>query len=156
MRLLPHPPNLVPVTALALFSGAYLEDRRLAFILPLAALFLSDLVLGFYPGMVFVYAGFALSVVIGFLLSQRRSIGRIAGATLASALIFFLVRNFGSWLALPFYPKTPDGLVAAYLAGIPFLRNALFGDLIYVIWLFGGFALAERHFPWLNSRLAHT
>jgi hypothetical protein len=155
LRLIPHPANVAPIAALALFAGSYLEDRRLAFAVPFGALLLSDLVLGLYPGLVFVYAGFALSVCIGFAL-RKRSVGRIAAGTLASALVFFLVTNFGAWLTLPMYPKTPDGLLAAYVAGIPFLRNALAGDALYAVLLFGGFALAERRLHRLGGPVAHT
>ncbi|APZ41904.1 DUF6580 family putative transport protein [Acidihalobacter ferrooxydans] len=155
LRLIPHPANFAPIGALALFAGAHFEDRRLALAVPLGALLLSDLVLGLYPGLVFVYAGFALSVGIGFMLRQR-TVGRIAAGTLASALTFFLLTNFGAWLTLGMYPKTLEGLWAAYLAGIPFLRNALLGDAFYVVLLFGGFALAERRLPWLRGTLANT
>ncbi|MEJ2633528.1 MAG: hypothetical protein P8011_17285 [Acidihalobacter sp.] len=155
LRLIPHPANVAPIAALALFAGSYLEDRRLAFAVPFGALLLSDSVLGLYPGLVFVYAGFALSVCVGFAL-RKRNVVRIAAGTLISALVFFLITNFGAWMTLPMYPKTPEGLLAAYVAGIPFLRNALVGDVLYVGVLFGGFALAERRLRWLGRPLAHT
>ncbi|AOV17627.1 hypothetical protein BJI67_11650 [Acidihalobacter aeolianus] len=151
LRLLPHWPNFTPVVALALFAGAYVEDRRLAFVVPLAALLLSDWVLGFYPGMVFVYSGFAVSVLIGFALRRRRGLRRIAAGTLAGAIAFFLISNFGAWLTTGLYPQNTAGLAAAYVAGIPFFRNALAGDAVYVALLFGGFWLAERRFAWLRQ-----
>src|SRR6266446_6482968 len=83
-RLIPHPPNIASVTAVALFGGAYFSDQRLAFLVPLAALFLSDLVLGFYRHMEVVYSSFALIVCIGLWLQQNRSVLHIAGAALAS------------------------------------------------------------------------
>ncbi len=150
LRWVPHPPNMAPIAALALFAGAHFDDRRLAFVVPFSALILSDSILGFYPGVVFVYAGFALSVMIGFLLRTRR-LERIAVGTLASALIFFLLSNFGAWLTLSVYPKTLEGLVTAYAAGIPFFRNSIIGDAFYVTLLFGGFALAERFIPKLRK-----
>src|SRR5216684_8147394 len=86
-RLIPHPPNMASITAVALFAGAYLTDKRLAFIVPLAALILSDLVLGFYSHMEVVYGSFLLVVCLGFLLQRKRSALRIAGAALASSVI---------------------------------------------------------------------
>ena len=83
LRLVPHPPNFSPIDAMALFSGAYLARRWMSFVAPLAALLLSDLVLGFYHGMATVYATVALIVVIGWWLSSRRTVGRTAAAALA-------------------------------------------------------------------------
>src|SRR6266436_10064817 len=89
-RLIPHPPNVTSLTAVALFGGAYFSDRLLAFLVPLAALFLSDLVLGFYHHMEVVYASFALIVCIGLWLQKDRSALHIAGAALASSVLFFV------------------------------------------------------------------
>jgi hypothetical protein len=151
LRLVPHPPNFTPIGAMALFSGAYLGRRALAFVAPLAAVLLSDLVLGFYAGMGFVYAATALGVLIGWALSARRSALRIAGAALASSLVFFVVTNFGMWLFSGFYPRTAEGLAACYVAAIPFFQNSLAGDLFYTALLFGGFALLEHVVPRLRA-----
>jgi len=152
LRLVPHPPNFTPIGAMALFSGAYLGRRALAFLAPLAALLLSDLVLGLgYPGMNFVYAATALTVLIGWTVSTRRSVLRVAAAALASSILFFVVTNFGMWLFSGFYPVTLGGLAACYVAAIPFFQNSLAGDLFYTGLLFGGFALAQRALPQLRA-----
>jgi hypothetical protein len=150
-RLVPHPPNLTSVAAMALFGGAYLADKRLAFLVPLGALFLSDLILGFYQHMEVVYASFALIVCIGLWLQERRTILRVAGAALAGSVVFFLVTNFGVWCLQSLYPHTLDGLIACYVAAIPFFRNTLLGDLLYTAILFGGFALLEVRFSALRA-----
>jgi hypothetical protein len=149
-RLIPHPPNMTSVTAMALFGGAMLADRRLAFAIPLCALFLSDLVLGFHDQMFLVYGSFALIVCIGLWLQQHRSAATIAGAAIASSLLFFGITNFGVWALDRMYPHTLAGLIACYTAALPFLRNTLEGDLFYTLVLFGGFALLERQFPKLQ------
>src|SRR5438046_9847769 len=105
-RLIPHPPNMTSVTAVALFGGAYFSDKRLAFLVPLAALFLSDLVLGFYRHMEVVYSSFALIVCIGLWLQQNRSALHIAGAALAGSVLFVLVTNLGVWAFDSLYPRT--------------------------------------------------
>lgn len=151
-RLVPHLPNLTSVTAIALFGGAMLPDRRLAFVVPLAALFLSDLLLGFHDQMFVVYGSFALIVCIGLWLQQHRSAATIAGAALASSLLFFAITNFGVWALDGMYPRTLQGLIACYTAALPFLRNTLEGDLLYTLVLFGGFALFEWQFPKLGQR----
>jgi hypothetical protein len=151
MRLLPHPPNFSPIAAMALFSGAHLPKRWLAFAPPFAALALSDALLGgFYPGMNFVYLSFGLTVLIGWAVARRKTPLTIAGAALASSVLFFVLTNFGMWLFSGFYPLTWDGLAACYVAAIPFFQNTVAGDLFFTALLFGGFALAERKLPVLR------
>ena len=154
LRLVPHPPNFSPIDAIALFSGAYVGRRALAFVAPLAALLLSDLVLGFYHGMATVYATVALIVVIGWWLSSKRTPLRIGAAAVVSSVIFFMITNFGMWLFSGFYPVTYAGFVACYTAAIPFFQNTVAGDLFYAVLLFGGFALAEHLVPRLRPQPA--
>jgi hypothetical protein len=150
MRLVPHPPNFTPIGAMALFGGAYLGRRWLAFVAPLGALLLSDLVLGFYHGQATVYFSVALIVMIGMAALQRRSALRVGGAAIASSVLFFVITNFGMWLFSGFYPRTLAGLEACYIAAIPFFQNTVAGDLFYSGLLFGGFALLERSVPALR------
>jgi hypothetical protein len=151
LRLVPHPPNFSPIDAMALFSGAYFGRRALAFVAPLAALLLSDLVLGFYAGMNFVYASVALIVLIGWWVSERRTLLRVGTAALAGSVAFFVITNFGMWLFSGIYPRSMAGLEACYVAAIPFFQNTLAGDLFYASLLFGGFAVAERVIPSLKA-----
>ena len=156
MRLLPHPPNFSPIAAMALFSGAYLPKRALAFVAPFAALLLSDAVLGFYAGMNFVYFSFALTVLIGWAVASRKTPLMIGGAAIASSVLFFVLTNFGMWLFSGFYPLTSAGLIACYVAAIPFFQNTLVGDLFFTTLLFGGFALLERFLPAIRQpQVAH-
>jgi len=150
-RLLPHPPNLTPIAAMALFGGAYFSDKRAAFLVTLAAMFLSDLVIGLHRGLPVVYGTFALIVCIGLWLRTRRTLLPVAGAALASSLLFFIVTNFAVWALGSLYPKTTQGLITCYLAAVPFFRNTLIGDAFYTAVLFGGFTLAERRFPVLRE-----
>jgi len=153
LRLAPHPPNFSPIDAMALFSGAYLARRGvIAFAAPLGALFLSDLVLGFYHGMVTVYFAVALIVLLGFFSLRKVSALRVGGAALASSVLFFVVTNFGMWLSSGIYPRNLAGLQACYVAAIPFLQNTVAGDLFYAALLFGGFGLVERLVPRLRPR----
>lgn len=153
-RILPHPMNFTAVGAMALFAGATLSDRRAALLVPLGALFLSDLVLGFHRLLPLVYALFALTVCMGFLLRNRRRPLPIALAGFSCALLFYLVTNFAVWLGGTLYPQTMEGLVACYIAAIPYFQNSVMGNLFYSGLLFGGFALAERGFPALREPAA--
>jgi len=151
LRLVPHPPNFTPIAAMALFSGAYFGGRALALAAPLAALLLSDLLIGFYPEAIFVYVSVAATVLIGCLLANRRTMLRVGAAALASSVLFFIVTNFGVWLMMNYYPKTPGGLAACYVAAIPFFQNTVAGDLFYAVLLFGGFKVAELLMPRLRA-----
>ncbi len=147
LRIAPHLWNFAPVGAMALFSGALLKDRRLAFLFPIVALLAGDIFIGFHKLIPMVYASFLISVAIGLWLRDRRTIARISLATLLGAIQFFLVTNFAVWQFLSGYPHNSSGLLACYIAGIPFFWNTLAGDAVYAALLFGGFALAEHFFP---------
>jgi hypothetical protein len=151
LRIAPHPWNFTPVGAMALFSGGIIRGRRLAFFFPILALFVGDIFIGFHRLMPVVYASVLVSVAIGFWLRDRRNLGRITAATLLGAIQFFLVTNFAVWAFGLSYPRNGAGLLACYVAGIPFFWNTLAGDAVYATVLFGGFALAERLFPALRE-----
>jgi hypothetical protein len=153
-RLVPHPPNVTPIAAMALFGGAHFASPFAAVVVPLSAMFLSDLLLGFglHPVMPFVYGSFAFTVCLGRWLRGRRSPLAIALATVRGSVVFFVVTNLGVWLVGDLYPRTLDGLVTCYIAAVPFFRNTLVGDAFYTVVLFGGFALAQRYFPALDER----
>ena len=123
-RLIPHPPNFSPVTAIALFSGLNFKNKKFAFLIPILILFISDLFIGISVINIFVYSGFLLVVQLG---SKIRSI-RFLNIILAS-LIFFIISNFGVWIIG--YPKTIDGLILCYTMAIPFFGYSLAGDLFF-------------------------
>ena len=147
LRLLPHPANFDAIGALALFGGAHFTEKRWSFLIPFGALFLSDLILGFHAQMPLVYGVFALMVSMGFALRERRTALPVAGMAIAGSVLFFLVTNFGVWAFDGLYPMTLQGLVACYVAAIPFFQNTLLGNLFYAAVLFGGFALVEKKLP---------
>ena len=151
LRLVPHPPNFAPIGAMALFSGAYIGRRALAFVAPIGALLLSDALLGFYHGMATVYSATALIVLIGWFALRRISPIRVGMAAVASSVLFFLITNFGMWLLSGLYPPTLVGLETCFVAAIPFFQNTLAGDLFYSVLLFGGFTIAETLAPGLRA-----
>lgn len=143
MRLVPHWPNLTPVTAIAFAASLYLS-RCWSVTLPLVVMFLSDLVIGFYDWriMLSVYGAFTL-IGLGSWLSRKYYRAVPVGLMLvSSSLFFFLVTNAAVWLFSPWYEKSLTGLFLAYELGLPFLRNMMFGDLIYTALLVGVFEVA--------------
>jgi uncharacterized protein DUF6580 len=149
MRIVPHPWNLTPVGAVALFSGACFDRKRWSFIVPFAAMFVSDLAThSFHVLTPVIYATFALNVVIGMLLRRyRQSPVAVGAGAFASATVFYMVTNFAMWTISVIYPKTLAGLVACYVAAIPYYGTMLAGDLGYSALLFGTFVWAERFVP---------
>lgn len=145
LRLLPHPPNVAPISAIALFGGVYL-NKKLALLIPLCALFLSDLLLGFYKPllMAFVYGSFLLIGCIGILIRKRKNLSTIVGSSLFCSILFFLITNFGVWLTGSIYAKNLNGLTESYFMAIPFLRNTVIGDLLYVSLFFLAYEIALK------------
>lgn len=153
-RVMPHLPNMTPMTALALFGGTYL-NRRWSLIVPLLALLISDYFLGFYSGMLWVYGSFVAIGCIGLWLRNHRTIGRTIAATLAGSILFFIVTNFGVWISSEVvYPHTVSGLITCYVAAIPFFRNAVIGDVLYVATLFGLFEAGLKMIPAFRSEIS--
>jgi uncharacterized protein DUF6580 len=171
-RLLVHfaggalPWNFTPVEAMALFGGAYFSDRRLGVAVPLAAMIAADCVialvlpspwirdwLGTLP---FVYGCIALTAVGGFALRRKVSALKVLFGALTSAVLFFLITNFGTWLAArPGAGAACTGtLTACYVAGIPFFKGTLYGTLFWSALLFGGFALLSRRWSALRAATA--
>jgi hypothetical protein len=160
-RVVPHPWNFSPVEAIALFGGAYFASRSLAIVVPLAAMLASDLILalvhgGSYSTYFFgtsfwlVYACIALSTVLGFGLRGKVNGVRVLGYSLAGSVLFFLVTNFSAWIGSSMYPQNAAGLMAAYIAGIPFFQGTLLGTLFFSALLFGGFSLLRHRMPALR------
>ena len=147
VRLIPHPPNFAPIAAMALFGGAYFSKKWAAFLIPISAMFLTDLILGFHETMWAVYLSFALIVVIGMVMLKEIKIGNLFFASVISSVSFFIITNFGIWISTGYYAKTGAGLAACYTAAIPFFRQTLLSDLFYVAILFGAYHLVKIKFP---------
>jgi uncharacterized protein DUF6580 len=152
-RLAPHWWNLTAVGAVCLFGGAYFQRKWAAFLVPLAALAISDALLqtfvyrGYGPNY-FKYVCFALTVPLGFLLRGRTTLLPVMSSAIGATVLFFLLSNFQVWLSGNgrLYPQTPAGLVACYVAALPFALNMLYGNLLFTALLFGGmeFVTARR------------
>ena len=136
-RLIPHAPNFVPIGGLALFSGANFKNR-IALLIPLAAMFISDIFLGFHSTIPYVYVSFIIIALIGGLIKTNKW-QSLALASLTSSVLFFLITNFGVWASFNMYPKTIDGLIQSYVMGLPFFRNTILSDLFYSFSFFYGY-----------------
>lgn len=159
-------PNFAPIGAMALFGAAHFSKRYQAFLFPLGAMWLSDLVINnylyprlfpdYYDGTFawgispWVYGGFALVVVLGWYLLEKVNVKNIVIASLSASVLFFLLTNFGVWTTGTMYPMTFEGLMTCFAAGIPFFGNTLAGDLFFSGVLFGAFELLQQRLPSLR------
>ncbi len=144
-RLVPHLGNFTPVGAIGLFAGANCHPR-IAWLVPIGALFVADALTGFYDPLImaFVYLGFAAGPLMGRLfLHKRKSLARFGGAVLSAATTFFVLSNFGMWLAA--YPHTLSGFIECYVRAIPFYGVTLLGDTFYAAILFGTYEIISQH-----------
>ncbi len=142
MRLLPHPANFAPITAIALFGGFYL-DKKYALSLPLLAMFMSDLFLDGYNWTirVAVYGSFLLVGLTALALKKHKSWQTILGSTILGSIIFYLITNAAVWWFTPLYANTFSGLIQSYYLALPFFRNSLVGNVFYVTVFFGSYEL---------------
>jgi hypothetical protein len=149
-RLVPHAPNFAPITAIALFSGVYFS-KKIALILPILAILISDIFLGFYEPklMAFVYGSFILCAVLGFWVKNHKKWYVIAGSVILSSVLFFIITNFAVWVFSPWYDKTFFGLIYCYIMALPFFKNSLLGDIFYGFVFFGGYEFAR---VWIRKK----
>lgn len=145
-RLVPHPWNVTPLAAMFLFSGATFRSKSKSLLVPLVALLASDYAVDLllYHGAYrwfspFTWLGFMLIGLLGWTLRSRWNWARIGGISVAASAIFFLVSNFGVWLAWTMYPRSASGLAECYAAGLPFFGNTLAGDLFFSALMFGSY-----------------
>ncbi len=147
VRLIPHPPNFAPVAAMALFGGAYFSKKWAAFLVPLVAMLVADLILGFHSAMWAVYLSFVTIVGIGMLMIKQKKVSNIFLASVSASVLFFVITNFAVWAAGLYYPKDLSGLAASYTAAIPFFHYTLLGDLFFVTLMFGSYELVKMKYP---------
>ena len=151
-RIAFYPLNFSPVIAMALFGGAIIQDKKIAFALPLLAMFISDVLFevtniapGFWGwGQLVGYGILALITMFGFQL-KKINVLNVAGFSIASSCIFFLLSNTSVWIFdTTSYAQNFGGWINCLAAGIPFLKNGLAADLVYSAVFFGGFVLLQK------------
>tara|TARA_Y100000590_G_scaffold443957_1_gene574098 strand:+ start:711 stop:1235 length:525 start_codon:yes stop_codon:yes gene_type:complete len=136
-RLIPHPPNFTPVIALAIMSGYFFKNLNLSFLTLIIAMFISDLFIGFYENLIFVYASLLLVTFIFHKIAYRINFKNLFIHGFVGSLIFFIISNFGVWiLGSPgvndvAYDKNLSGLVECYILAIPFFGNTFLSTLIF-------------------------
>ena len=136
-RLIPHPPNFTPVIAVAILSGYFFKNLNFSLIILLIAMLISDLFIGFYENVFFVYASLLLITFIFHKISKKINFKNLFIFGFAGSLIFFIISNFGVWILgspgvdnLP-YDKNLNGLIECYILAIPFFGNTFISTVIF-------------------------
>lgn len=144
LRLVPHPANFAPITAIALFGGAILP-RRYGLWVPLAAMMLSDSIIGFHNLILVTWGCFGLIALTSSYWLKKFTFVRGLSITMASSLFFFVVTNFAVWVKSGMYEHTWSGLVRCYEMALPFFRATFLSDLIYSFAFFGLYFVATKY-----------
>ena len=164
-RIFPHPPNFSPILAIALFGAAHFSKKWQAVLLPILAVWLSDLFINnfvysnqgtgfiwFYPGFYWQYASYLMIIVSSILVFKNKiSMSKTLGASLGSSMAFFLLSNFGVWAGSGMYAKSLSGLTTCYIAGLPFLQNTIVSNFLFTTVLFGSYYLIQVQYSSLKN-----
>ena len=145
-RIIVHTANFTPVLSMAFLSGMYLKGRQ-AVLVPLTLMIISDLIIGPYHGIFFVWGSIVLISIFGSWLKEKKTFISVLGGSIISAMFFFIVTNFGAWLF--FYQHTVDGLHQCYILAIPFFRSTFASTLAYSLVFYAGY-------EWLLKRSQGT
>lgn len=151
-RFIPHPPNFTPIISISLLAGYSFKNKLKSFLVPIIAMFISDIFIGFHSTIWAVYLSFLIIVLLGFLLRRNFSYLKLLGFVSISSFIFYLITNFAVWATSGMYPNTLAGLLQCYLFGLPFYKPtpiemfglAYLGDLIYSFTLFFAYDHATK------------
>ena len=163
-RIIPHPPNVTPIIAIALLASHAFKNKWIAILIPLTGMWISDLMInnylyaGYYDKFVFfsngslwIYGAILLAVLIGKVLIRNIKLSTVFLSSFSASFFFFIITNFGVWLSSMMYPKSLLGLIECYTLAIPFFGNALIGDLIYSVALFTSYSLVFSNRFELNT-----
>ncbi len=163
-RCLPHIWNFSPILAMGLFGAAHFDKQWKALLIPLAATWLSDVFINnvlfkqffptftwFYEGFYWQYGTYLLVGLLGyFAFNHKVTVSKVVGGSVLSAVLFFLISNFGVWVGSTMYPNNFVGLIACYTAAIPFFGGSIAGNLFYATVFFGGYYLLQKQFSVLR------
>ena len=144
-RLFPHPPNFSPIIATAIMSPLIFKDRLIGMLVPVLALFISDLVIGFHVYQLVVYSSI---IIISIVAPMHLNYLKIFFTALGSSIWFFITTNFAVWLVWDYYPKSFNGLLTCYTLALPFFTNTLISTFVFT----GIILFFLKYLRYLNTR----
>lgn len=131
-RIFPHPPNFTPILASAIMAPMLIKDRFFGIAIPIVAMFISDIVIGFHPYQFVVYSSI---VVISLVAPMRKNYLNFGIIAMLSSIWFFITTNFAVWIIWDYYPKTIEGLISCYTLALPFFKNTIISTCLFTFLL---------------------
>jgi len=127
-RIIPHPPNFTPILASAIVGPILLKSRWFGIAIPILAMFLSDIIIGFHAYQFVIY----LTILsVGLVSPLIKNYKFVALMSFAGSLWFFVTTNFAVWIIWEYYPKNIEGLIACYTLALPFFKNTIISTFLF-------------------------
>ena len=145
-RIIPHPPNFTPILASAIMAPLLIKDRWLGIAIPIVAMFISDIVIGFYSYQFVIYSSI---LVIALVTPMHKNYLRLGVMAVGGSVWFFVTTNFAEWIIWDYYPKTFEGLIAAYTLALPFFKNTLISTCLFT----GLIAISIKYLELINQKV---
>ena len=147
-RIIPHPPNFTPILASAIMAPMLIKDKWFGMLIPILAMFIADIIIGFHPYQLVIYLTI---MTISIIAPMQRNFVWLPILAVGSSVWFFITTNFAVWLAWDYYPKTIEGLILCYTMAIPFFQNTLISTCIFT----GVLTLLIKPLEKLNEKTNH-
>ena len=135
-RMITEIPNFTATIALVMFTGYVIQNRFLSVLVILLSQVVSDLYLGIYSSMIFVYAAYISIALLSPIIMKKMNTKSVVLSSVISPSIFFIISNFGVWLIGSTYTFNLSGLIACYVAGIPFFDESLISTVLFALTIF--------------------
>jgi len=147
-RIIPHPPNFTPILASAIMAPMLIKDRLFGIAVPIVAMFISDLIIGFYSYQFVIYTSI---LAIGLVAPMRKNYLSLGIMAVGGSVWFFITTNFAEWMIWDYYPKTIEGLITCYTLAIPFFKNTLISTCLFT----GLLTLSVKYLEVVNKKTNH-
>ena len=127
-RIIPHPPNFTPILASAIMAPMLIKERWFGIAIPIVAMFISDVIIGFYSYQLVIYSSI---LAIALVAPMRKNYINLSIMAIGGSVWFFITTNFAEWMIWDYYPKTIEGLITCYTLAIPFFKNTLISTCLF-------------------------
>ena len=144
-RIIPHPQNFTPILASAIMAPMLIKDRWFGMAIPIVAMFISDIVIGFHPYQFVIYTTILTIALVSPMHKNYLYLGIMA---IGSSVWFFITTNFAVWIIWDYYPKTIEGLITSYTLAIPFFKNTVISTILFT----GLFTISIKYLDKANNK----